>query len=479
MTTIRISAGRLGKRMGGLLGSAGLVAGGLVGATVLAAAPAHAASCDTTWTGAAGDYSWGTAGNWTNGVPSASSMACLPDTSSLNPYQVLITGNHIYVGGIFIGSNATLEVQGGPFTGGADVQVGGYGVDNEGGTLTFNNPNGYGAFFGIGDGSGTLNNNGTLLLNDTYFNANVTNDQSGTVEATDTAPGEFSIVNNLANLGSLFVDNGAQLDPQDLTSIDANGQLTGGHYVISGTLAIGNPNLVQRVFSNSADLDLNGTGAVTDPYGNNALALLRTNNAGAVLALTNGGQQALSISGFTNSGIVLIAGAGSKLTAPGYVQSGGETSLESGGAVWGGVNLQGGFLSGGGTVHGGLRNAALVELNDAGSAKLSVVGPYTQTSAGTLETYVDNHWVGCAGHSQTASCLTVSGAVRLAGTLDVDVTASPTPPAGRHYTLTTTNKTEAGKFGHVVQVNGALPGNLGVVPTSYGPQVVLTVKTLG
>lgn len=431
---------------------------------------ARAAGCDTSWNNPAGG-AWDVASNWTNGVPNANTFACLPATSA--PYTALLSGNHMYVEGIYIGPGASLEVQSGYYSGGADVQVGGGGVDNEG-TLWFQGSDG---FFGIGGGSGTLTNNGSFILDDTYFNANVVNNSGATMEAQNSTSNRISIVNELTNNGTLRVDNAASLYVDNLLSIDSTGQLGGGNYIVSGSLVLSNPNLVQRVFTNNANLDLDGAGRFIDNYGNNVLGLLGANAAEGILALTNGASLSLVRSGFTNNDYVLITDS-STLTAPGYVQAAGSTNLESGGTIVGSVNVSGGLLSGGGTIHGSVRNSAIVELSDSDAALLTVTGAYTQTSAGRLDTYVSSSSVRCGGRVQTAGCLAVHGRLRLAGTLGINVWTNAVPAAGSHSLLATTWKSETGKFAHVIQVTGPLPGNLGLIPTSYGKHVILTVEPL-
>src|SRR2546427_9069523 len=65
----------------------------------------RAATCDTTWNGANAD--WTTAGDWSAGVPSSSSNACLP----AGAYTVTITGESVQAGTLVISAGSMLALQ--------------------------------------------------------------------------------------------------------------------------------------------------------------------------------------------------------------------------------------------------------------------------------------------------------------------------------------------------------------------------------
>jgi hypothetical protein len=155
-------------------------------------------------------------------------------------------------------------------------------------------------------------------------------------------------------------------------------------------------------------------------------------NAGALQAL-NGGQILLSGT-FANTAEVIV-GAGSQFRILGsgtYLQSAGETTL-AGGTLWADtVSLQGGVLSGFGTVRGtvsvSLINAALVDLG-APTGTLQVNGTYQQTAAGALN-------VGLGGTAAGQfDRLQVTGAATLGGTLNVSLVGGFLPAVGNTFEI--------------------------------------------
>jgi hypothetical protein len=155
-------------------------------------------------------------------------------------------------------------------------------------------------------------------------------------------------------------------------------------------------------------------------------------NAGALQAL-NGGQILLSGT-FANTAEVIV-GAGSQFRILGsgtYLQSAGETTL-AGGTLWADtVSLQGGVLSGFGTVRGtvsvSLINAALVDLG-APTGTLQVNGAYQQTAAGALN-------VGLGGTAAGQfDRLQVTGAATLGGTLNVSLVGGFLPAVGNTFEI--------------------------------------------
>ncbi|HUE08646.1 MAG TPA: Ig-like domain-containing protein [Acidimicrobiales bacterium] len=116
----------------------GVVAGGLVisGATGIGVAPAAdtALSCTDTWTGGAGTTDWGTAGNWSTGVPDAAGIdACIPAGATVVDRNAAVVVAELTVAK---GSSLTVGTVGAPDAApsGASLSVTS-GLDNSG-TLT-------------------------------------------------------------------------------------------------------------------------------------------------------------------------------------------------------------------------------------------------------------------------------------------------------------------------------------------------------
>ena len=94
----------------------GIVAGGLIisGATGIGVAPAAdtALSCTDTWTGGAGTTDWGTAGNWSTGVPDATGVdACIPAGATVVDQNATVTVGELTVAK---GSSLTCRHRGRP-----------------------------------------------------------------------------------------------------------------------------------------------------------------------------------------------------------------------------------------------------------------------------------------------------------------------------------------------------------------------------
>ena len=162
-----------------------------------------------------------------------------------------------------------------------------------------------------------------------------------------------------------------------------------------------------------------------------------TNASGATLTLGSS-SSITNLSSFGNAGTVTI-GSGSTLAAASYTQSAGTTTL-NGGALTASTTaaINGGTLSGTGTITGNVTNAGQVLPGGAGTAGvLNIVGNYSQTSAGALT--LD---IGGSTSGSQYDLLAISGAATLAGTLNVNRLNSYTPsPSTAFLPLTFASKT--------------------------------------
>src|SRR6185437_7608558 len=134
-----------------------------------------------------------------------------------------------------------------------------------------------------------------------------------------------------------------------------------------------------------------------------------TNTAAGSLILQNG--QNLSTEGFgpfTNTGNVTI-GSGSTFTADDYIQNGGTTQLAGGtlGVGNGSVSIEGGTLTGNGTVMSDVSNSGTVAPGSSTTpGKLAIDGSYTQTAGGALDEKIAGRNIPGTDYDQ----LVVSGA---------------------------------------------------------------------
>ena len=158
-------------------------------------------------------------------------------------------------------------------------------------------------------------------------------------------------------------------------------------------------------------------------------------NQGTMRAV-NGGD--LFVQAFTNTGTVEIGASGSlfRVLSGNFVQTQGAVSLAGGTLTANTVDIQGGVLSGFGSVNGALRNAATMTLGNAAdpTGTLTVQGPFEQTSTGVLN-------LDLGGTATTAfDRLVLSGATgvaTLAGTLNVSRVDGFTPALGQIFDVLT------------------------------------------
>jgi hypothetical protein len=170
------------------------------------------------------------------------------------------------------------------------------------------NLNSHGTF--INNGDLTVSHSGDGLMQFITFINNGRFSKTG-------GSGQFTFGSNpiLQNNGEIHVDSGTLRFFNGLDNY-ANNTLTGGVYVISGTLQIANADLIH----NQADLSLHtANAALQDTAGNNALLNFVENGTDGRFALRYGAAVTLTHT-LTNSG-ELIVGPESIFTSDGYAQT--------------------------------------------------------------------------------------------------------------------------------------------------------------
>ena len=339
----------------------------------------------------------------------------------------------------------------------------------------------------IGDANLTIINQGSIIANDP---ANALNFREGGF----TNLGLVKATNNATlNILSLPFDNQGTLQADVGSTINFNGNsslanysgatntLTGGTYVIAGTLKF--TNSLPAVQTNAANITLNGAASqILDELNTDVLARLATNAGSASFTIENG--RNFTTSGdFQNSG-ALIVGNGSTFTtgsaaANNYTQNGalsltdiqngghfitstytqndGTTLIETGGTLtatnlnWNGgtFNVNGTLdplsvtvcasctLTGTGTVVANVTSNGIVHPGPL--SPLSIAGNYTQNAGGEL--VID---LGGTGAGQLG-VLDVAGNASLNGTLDFTAINGFTPVAGDDFTFLNFG-TESGSF---------------------------------
>ncbi len=130
-----------------------------------------------------------------------------------------------------------------------------------------------------------------------------------------------------------------------------------------------------------------------------------------------------------------------------YIQTAGTTTVNGTLAVTGSNNelrLQGGLLTGNGTVTGTIRNTAGVITPDETTGVLSVMGTFLQSNLGSLRIDISGEVPG-AEHD----VLAVFGHAQLGGTLDPQIDASYSPAIGTQWTVLEADS-RSGTFNAVV-----------------------------
>ncbi|HLI06274.1 MAG TPA: hypothetical protein VKV40_06890 [Ktedonobacteraceae bacterium] len=225
------------------------------------------------------------------------------------------------------------------------------------------------------------------------------------------------------------------------------------------------------LWSNSQHWSPNGVPGAGDS------APAQFNNKGT-LTVSAGAGNTFSITSvaFNNSGMVNLKSGTFQFAAPGYTQTGGSTKL-SGGALTSTdtshaiVTLNGGSLTGKGTITSNVQNGALIDPGTAlpGEGKITMSGNYTQISAGTLRTAIK----GTGNPGTSYDQLVVNGTVTLNGTLDIETAADFTPAQGSKFTVVKAT-TLTGTFAKLL--NNQLPNGLAYHASYTTTAVTLAVK---
>jgi hypothetical protein len=170
---------------------------------------------------------------------------------------------------------------------------------------------------------------------------------------------------------------------------------------------------------------------------------------------------------FDNAGTVTVA-SGAALGVNSYNQSAGSTVLNGGTINGGPLSIDGGALSGTGTINAPVNNGGQVIAGGTGAAGvLTINGGYTQTSAGSLELNIGGLTAG-SQYSQLA----VSGTATLGGAVDVALINAFQPALGDTF-QPLTFALYTGNFGFY---NGIVLGNrLLLDPTLNPTNLTLTV----
>jgi hypothetical protein len=241
--------------------------------------------------------------------------------------------------------------------------------------------------------------------------------------------GTVTVARTWTNNGTVLAQNGGTLSASTPTNY-SNGILTGGTWAVfaNSTLRVV---MSSGIITNAAtillaDANSNFYSSASDPT--DALANTFATNAAAGSFTVQDGRNFTTPRDFRNNG-TLAVGANSTFTVrPGntYTQTGGSTTLQGGTLQSALVDIQGGSLSGSGTISGSLRNNGEIDVGGVGAAGLlRVTGNYEQTAAGVL-----NIKIGGLAQDSEYDHLDIRGTARLAGTLNVTLIGGFRPDPG-------------------------------------------------
>jgi hypothetical protein len=152
-------------------------------------------------------------------------------------------------------------------------------------------------------------------------------------------------------------------------------------------------------------------------------------NQGIVQTKT-GGSLSITSPTVTSSGTVDVQGGTSLSISSVYTQTAGSTSVNGTLADSNGVNIQGGALSGAGTINGNMANAGQVNPGNS-PGTLTISGNYTQSPTGVLNIELGGTPAG------QFDLVQVSGTAILDGTLNVILVGGFVPSTGNSFTIMT------------------------------------------
>ena len=216
-----------------------------------------------------------------------------------------------------------------------------------------------------------------------------------------------------------FQNNGTiRVNPKDMLSItgtpnsflnfdSADGTLTGGTYLVLGTLEFDNANIV----TNAANITLSGsTAIIEDQNGNNALANFAANTTTGIFTVESGQGLTTSVA-FSNAGKFTI-GTGSTFSVNGtnrYAQTAGTTTV-SGTLDSGAVNVSGGSVLDNGTINTNGYGQTAGTTTVKGTLSIASPGG-VNLSGGSI---LDSGKITTGRYTQTNGTLTVNGGLSLA-----------------------------------------------------------------
>ncbi|MFM6122779.1 MAG: beta strand repeat-containing protein [Sphaerospermopsis kisseleviana] len=465
--------------------------------------------------------------NWSGGTLSGTGKKTVSGTLNLSGDQYILDGTTLETTGTTVWTgNGTLYAANAAMwnntsTGTIDLQGDADFYQWTGNQTTFNNTGtlikSNGTTTGESYISGLFNNTGTVQVKAGTLNLNGggTNTGSFSIDAGSTlkitADYNFNTGNSVTGAGNFNIESGTvtvnapstwsspvNLTGGNLTGTGAltisnklnwsGGTLSGtGKKTVSGTLNLsGSQTLDGTTLETSGATVWTGTGYLNGA--NNAIwnntstgtidlqsdadfyyySNATFNNAGT-LTKSNGTTTDASSVGFifNNTGTVDVKKG--KLTfTGGYTQTAGITRLSGGSLTFDGsnfLNLQGGNLTGIGTITGNVNNTG-GQVNPGNTiGTLNITGDYSQSGTGTLNLELSS--------ATTFDKFNITGAADIGGILKLNVTGGFTPTIGTKFTVLTYGSATTKSFNSIEGID--ISSSLAFAPTSTGKNLILEV----
>jgi hypothetical protein len=248
----------------------------------------------------------------------------------------------------------------------------------------------------------------------------LTNTANGTISYTGSSTSKSATIEvPVTNNGTLLAAKGT-LSVDTLTNLNS-GTLTGGTYETTG----GTLSLPGAITTNAASI-IDGQGSITNGSAN-ALTGIQTSSGSLDV------QKALTLTGaLTNSGTITVEDSAMLVVAK-LTQSAGTTDVVGGSTLKASQNtvaINGGKLTGTGTVTGNVAGAGTVTPVGTVAGPLTVSGTYSSVG-GTLSIPISGANTAGTDYGQ----LSLGGAATLGGTLQIQTASGYAPPVGTTYTV--------------------------------------------
>jgi fibronectin-binding autotransporter adhesin len=307
-----------------------------------------------------------------------------------------LSGSAISGGTVTVGTAGTVNVTAGTttlggFTNNGNVNILGNGVVDilgnltNSGTITVNSNQAF-APTTISFNGGTVSGGGTIVLDDDGTTTTATINGTVTQAAGDTISGEGTINAALTNFGILNANQTAHL-----ITLQTSSEINNNLYEASngGTLTSFNITITQgtsgNIMSNASSLvSLTATtvtgGAVNVASGGN-VQIVNSSLTGGTVGVSSGGTLTFTggtdtVSGFSNSGTVNVAGASVAVNVQGNLVNSGIITVNNNAAFApSGMMFNGGTVSGGGTI---------VLNDDAAASTATISGTVIQSAGDTI-----------------------------------------------------------------------------------------------